>query len=140
MVTKGAPESVLARCTAVSPLAEATLDGLFTEGARVVAVATRPASANAKLQAGDERDLTLVGFLMFVDGPRPDAGEAISRLRGLGIEVKIITGDNGTVAATVCRQIGVDPGTVLSGPEIEAMDDDALMRAITVTRVFRIVW
>ncbi len=136
LVTKGAPESVLARCTSVSPIAEATLDGLFAEGARVVAVATRAASATAKLTAGDERDLTLVGFLTFVDRPKADAGEAISRLHGLGIEVKILTGDNGTVAATVCRQIGVDPGTVVTGAEIDAMDDETLMRAIMGTRVF----
>ena len=88
----------------------------------------RATSATAKLTAGDERDLTLVGFLTFVDRPKADAGEAISRLHGLGIEVKIITGDNGTVAATVCRQIGVDPGTVVTGAEIDAMDDESLMR------------
>jgi Mg2+-importing ATPase len=136
IVTKGAPESVLARCTSLPSTAAATLEGLFAEGARVVAVATRTGSTTAKLTMGDERDLTLVGFLTFVDRPKVDAGEAISRLHALGIEVKIITGDNGTVAATVCRQIGVDPGTVLTGSEIDALDDQALTQAITTTRVF----
>ena len=88
-----------------------TLDELFAEGARVVAVATRTGTDAQDPTTDDERDLTLVGFLTFVDRPKMDAGDAISRLHGLGIEVKIITGDNGTVAATVCRQIGIDPGT-----------------------------
>ena len=135
MVTKGAPEVVLARCTAPPPDATATLDNLFHEGARVVAVATRAASID-QITRDDERDLTLEGFLTFVDRPKADAGAAIARLHGLGIEVKLITGDNGTVAATVCTQIGVDPGTVLTGPALEAMDDTQLADAIAVTRVF----
>ena len=65
-----------------------------------------------------------------------DAGAAIARLHGLGIEVKIITGDNGIVAATVCRQVGVDAGTVLTGAEIDAMDDAGLgARIATDARV-----
>ena len=58
--------------------------------------------------ADDERDLHLVGFLTFVDRPKADAGESIAKLDRLGIAVKIITGDNGTVAAKVCRDIGLD--------------------------------
>jgi Mg2+-importing ATPase len=135
LVTKGAPESVLARCVALPETAGPTLDRLFAEGARVVAVATRTGTTTKPCR-DDERDLTLIGFLTFVDRPKVDAGDAISRLHGLGIEVKIITGDNGTVAATVCRQIGVDPGTVMTGSEIDALDDEALALVITRTRVF----
>ena len=50
----------------------------------------------------------LVGFLTFVDRPKADAGASIAKLNALGIAVKIITGDNGIVAAKVCRDIGVD--------------------------------
>ncbi len=135
LVTKGAPEAVLAQCTSPAPAAASTLDGLFHEGARVVAVATRPATMD-HLTRADECNLNLVGFLTFVDRPKAGAGVAIARLRGLGIDVKIITGDNGTVAATVCTQIGVDPGSVLNGAALEAMDDTQLAAAITTTMVF----
>ena len=135
IVTKGAPEAVFARCAAVPPGANATLERLFTAGARVVAVGTRAVSG-ATLTGADERDLIFNGFLTFVDRPKASAGQAIARLNALGIEVKIITGDNGTVAATVCREIGVEPGTVITGPEIEAMDDAALAAAVTTTKVF----
>ena len=94
------------------------------------------AVSGATLTGADERDLIFNGFLTFVDRPKASAGQAIARLNALGIEVKIITGDNGTVAATVCREIGVEPGTVITGPEIEAMDDAALAAAVTTTKVF----
>ena len=136
MVTKGAPEAVLARCARTPAGAEATLSALFDSGARVVAVATRTHPGDAALTAADEHDLDLAGFLTFRDPPKPDAAESIDRLHRLGIEVKIITGDNGTVAATVCRAIGVDPGHVLNGSDLEAMSDDALAEAIGSTMVF----
>ncbi len=91
------------------------LDGLFREGARVVAVASRPAGDVTALTAADERGLALEGFLAFADRPKADAGAAVAELARLGVEVKIITGDNGLVAARVCQQIGVDCAGVLTG-------------------------
>ena len=135
LVTKGAPEAVLSRCATPQPIAAATLERLFASGARVLAVATR-AMQGAAVVRSDECELTLVGFLTFSDRPKADAGTAIGRLHDLGIEVKIITGDNGTVASTVCHEIGVAPGTVLTGAEIDAMPDAALAEAIRRTRVF----
>jgi len=107
LITKGAPEAVLARCQALPEGAQATLDKLFADGERVVAVATRdlPAGTSA-ITTQDERQLTLAGFLTFADRPKPDAGAAVAQLSGLGVDVKIITGDNGVVAAKVCREIG----------------------------------
>ena len=136
LITKGAPEAVLSRCVNTPTSAAATLDAIFKAGARVVAVATRSNQPDGDLTTADERDLTLAGFLAFSDPPKPDAGESIAKLRRLDIEVKIITGDNGTVAATVCRQIGMEPGSVLSGTDIDAMDVDALSNAIASTNVF----
>jgi Mg2+-importing ATPase len=136
LITKGAPETVLARCPSVSDSAHATLDRLFRAGARVVAIASRSDHLAVDLSSADERDLTLSGFLTFVDRPKADAGPSIERLRRLGIAVKIITGDNGTVAATVCRAVGLEPGGVISGVDIDAMDDDALAACIMVSTVF----
>jgi Mg2+-importing ATPase len=136
MVTKGAPEAVLERCVNVPARSGAVLERLFANGARVVAVATRIAPDLNHPSPADERGLHLEGFLAFVDKPKPDAGASIIKLQRLGVDVKIITGDNGTVAAKVCRDIGVTIETVLTGAELERLDDDALAAAIPHTTVF----
>jgi len=136
LITKGAPEVVLDRCVNVPVAARPVLEALFSEGARVVAVATRPAEGMAALTAADEHGLTLEGFLMFADRPKADAGSSIAQLEQLGIQVKIITGDNGLVAARVCAQIGVDCTGVLSGADVASLDDDHLEAAIQATTVF----
>ena len=76
------------------------------------------------------------GFLTFADRPKADAGSSIAKLERLGVEVKIITGDNGLVAAKVCSDIGVDCAGVLTGTEVESLDDDHLEAAIVTTTVF----
>ncbi len=139
LVTKGAPESVLARCMAVPAESQGTLDQLFAQGARVVAVATRDGSTIEAIGspcAADEHSLAFVGFLTFVDRPKPDAGKSIQRLHALGVDVKIITGDNGMVAGKVCSDIGLELSGSLNGTDIDALDDDALAAAIPSTTVF----
>ncbi len=136
LITKGAPEVVLNRCLNVPDGAEPTLEKLFSEGARVVAVAIRSAEFAEALTSGDEQELELTGFLTFADRPKPDAGSSIAQLQRLGIEVKIITGDNGLVAAKVCSDIGFACLGVLSGVEVEVLDDDHLEAAIATTTVF----
>jgi Mg2+-importing ATPase len=136
LVTKGAPEAVLARCTGVPPRSAAILEGLFADGDRVVAVATRTSTALKEPIADDEHDLHLEGFLAFVDRPKADAGASIAELHRLGIDVKVITGDNGTVATKVCRDLGVAVEDVLAGEQIEQLDDDALLAAIPQTTIF----
>ncbi len=78
LVTKGAPEAVLARCLEPAVKSAAVLAGLFADGARVVAVATRGGGELTDLTDGDEHDLTLAGFLSFVDRPKADAGASMS--------------------------------------------------------------
>jgi len=136
LITKGAPEVVLDRCANVPDGARPALEALFSEGARVVAVAARSAEGMEAVTAEDEQGLALVGFLTFADRPKADAGSSIAQLERLGIEVKIITGDNGLVAAKVCSDIGVECAGVLSGTEVEALDDDQLEAAIVTTTVF----
>ena len=136
VITKGAPEVVLDRCVDVPDGARPVLEALFSEGARVVAVAARSAEGTEVLTTADEHGLSLVGFLTFADRPKADAGSSIAQLEGLGVEVKIITGDNGLVAAKVCSEIGVHCTGVLSGAEVEALDDDDLEAAIPTTTVF----
>ncbi len=136
LVTKGAPEVILARCTNTPPSAEVTLARLFDDGARVVAVATRDATGITLPGPKDEHDLQFRGFLSFVDRPKSDAGESIAKLNRIGIAVKIITGDNGVVAAKVCRDLGLEVESVLAGVDLERLDDDELAAAIPRTTVF----
>ena len=136
LVVKGAPEAVLARCVDVPADGSNALQRLFADGARVVAVATRDAPGLTTPDPSDEHDLHLVGFLTFVDRPKADAGQSITKLNGLGVAVKIITGDNPIVAGKVCRDLGLDVEQVHTGAELERLDDDALAAAIGDTTVF----
>jgi len=136
LVTKGAPEAVLAHCSDLPASTAGTLDRLFADGARVVAVASRDAPGSGAPTVADERDLRLVGFLTFFDRPKADASASIERLHRLGIEIKVITGDNGVVAGKVCRDIGLDVQEVLTGAELDRLGDDALAEALPRVTVF----
>jgi P-type Mg2+ transporter len=137
LVTKGAPETVLQRCVDVPASARATLDAEFAAGNRVVAVATRPAASDLVTPtAADERDLSLVGLLVFLDPPKTDAAAALQRLAGLGVRVKVVTGDSPAVAIKVCQDLGLTGGGALTGTDIDGLDDDALAAAIGTTTVF----
>ena len=136
IVTKGAPESVLAVCRGVPEAAQRTLDAEFAGGSRIVAVATRPAPGTETAAPADEHDLTLVGFLVFLDQPKLDARASLQRLAGLGITVKVVTGDNAVVAEKVCRDLGLPVGATLTGSEIATLDDDALRARVADVTVF----
>ncbi|NUP54180.1 MAG: magnesium-translocating P-type ATPase [Catenulispora sp.] len=136
LITKGAPETVLTRCADVPASARADLDAEFGAGNRVVAVAVKPAPDLEAVGADDERGLRLAGLLVFLDAPKQDAAAALKRLAGLGIAVKIVTGDNPVVAARVCADLGLPAGGVLTGPDLDALDDTRLAAAIAGTTVF----
>jgi Mg2+-importing ATPase len=136
IVTKGAPESVVAACTTVPEQARATLEDEFAAGSRVVAVATRPMPNAATITRADECGLELEGFLVFLDKPKADAAGSLQRLAALGITVKVVTGDNPTVAEKVCRDLGLDVQGTLTGAEIAALDDEALRARVGETTIF----
>ena len=136
IIVKGAPETVLARCPKAPGQAQAVLDRQFAAGSRVIAVGTRAAHGRTTLNADDERDLDLAGFLTFVDRPKADAGEALEKLRKLDVQVKIITGDNERVAQKVCTDIGLAVGGTLTGAQLDQLDDPKLAAALPKTTIF----
>lgn len=154
IITKGAVEEVMAQCTTelsggeslpLTAARQVELEALVAEqnelGMRVLAVAVRSVApdredALPEFGAEDERNMTLVGFLSFLDPPKATAGAAIKSLRGHGVAVKVITGDNPLVAATVCRQIGVDPGEIVLGSDIEDLSVEQLSVLAERTTVF----
>lgn len=150
MITKGAVEEVLGLCTHmtdrgrkvelteqlrwhVARIAEAN----NRQGLRVLAVATRTIAAPRDTYGvADEEQLTLVGFLAFLDPPKADAARALQGLADKGIAVKVVTGDNELVAARVCADVGLDVGHVVNGAEIDGLDDPALRALAARTTVF----
>ncbi|BDB60710.1 MAG: magnesium-translocating P-type ATPase [Rhodococcus sp. (in: high G+C Gram-positive bacteria)] len=125
LMVKGAPESVLARCRQVDATDHQALDGLFAQGSRVVAVATKTLPPGRdRIERHDESDLHLSGFLAFVDEPKASAGPSLARLAELGITVKVATGDNPKVAEKVCAELGLESGGSVTGAELAALDDE----------------
>jgi len=136
LVTKGAPEAVLARCTDPPAGVHDVLEREFAAGARVVAVATRPATGLVRLTAADERGLRLVGLLAFRDRPKADAAASLARLAALGVTVKVATGDNPLVAQKVVGDLGLPSGGTLTGIDVDGMDDAQLTAAAETATVF----
>ena len=147
MVTKGAAEEMLEICSFVEidgiaqPLTDEKLAqirkqiaGLNAEGLRVIAVAqkTNPRCVG-EFGIADECDMVLMGFLAFLDPPKASAAGAVATLEAKGVAVKVLTGDNDRVAATVCEQIGIDASNVLLGSEI---DDAELAKRAEKTHLF----
>ena len=150
MVTKGALEEVLAVCSSVEvdgqvlPLTDELRtqvvrrgEALADEGMRVLGVARKnePAGA-ATLTVADERNMVLIGYLAFLDPPKESSAAAIRALAAHGVATKVLTGDSPRVAAHVCRAIGIDAEHVLTGVDVEAMNDGELADAVQCTNIF----
>jgi P-type Mg2+ transporter len=136
IISKGAPEAILARCLDVPVSAAPQLDRLFEAGARVVAVASRGAPGATAITPTAETGLSLAGFLVFEDPLKADASESLHRLATLGIAVKIVTGDNPRVAVKVCGELGLPVAGTLTGSQLDQMDDHALAAALPTTTIF----
>jgi Mg2+-importing ATPase len=137
LLCKGAAEEVLARCSpASSGGAQKTLEDLLDKGHRVLAVADRTVDARDAYGEADETDLQLRGFLVFADPPKADAAESVVRLRALGIELKVLTGDNERTAVHVCQEVGLPVAGVVRGEELEGLDDESLAALVAKTTIF----
>ena len=112
---------------------------LNSDGFRVVAVAYRvfPGTDDTPhYTVRDESDLTLLGYLAFLDPPKETARQAISELNQDHVSVKILTGDNDIVTAYICRQVGLSVEKILLGPDIETMDEKQLDETVEAATVF----
>ncbi|MEX2481228.1 MAG: HAD-IC family P-type ATPase, partial [Gammaproteobacteria bacterium] len=147
---KGAPERVLAMCTrehladgSERPLERKTwmaqIDEIAARGERVLALAMRPLPASVvELGFEDvEGDLILLGLVGLLDPPRDDAIRAVTECHAAGIRVKMITGDHAATAAAIAALLGLDnPDRVLTGQDLDALDDTELRRRVIDTSVF----
>ena len=149
LITKGAPEGILALCTtyelegAALPLdgaarerCVATYHHLSGQGLRALAIAYKRIAPQAAYHASDETDLTLAGLLTFLDPPLPDVQATLEALRQNGVEVKILTGDNELVARHICEQVGIKADRIMLGDELAAMSQVTLAHVAEQTQVF----
>ncbi len=146
LVTKGAFQHVVDACTCLAggrPLDAAARDAVFERyrgwserGIRVLAVATRNLAPGEVPGRDEEHDLELAGFLTFLDRPKEGAAEAIADLAGLGVAVKLITGDGKLVAQHVAGLVGLSADRVLTGEDLDHLHDEALWNAAERTDLF----
>ncbi len=112
---------------------------LNSEGFRVIAVAYRifPGDNDEPhYTLADESDLTLLGYLAFLDPPKESASDALGKLNEHAVAVKILTGDNDAVTNYICRQVGLPVEHILLGNEIEDMSEAQLAEAAEAVSVF----
>jgi Mg2+-importing ATPase len=102
----------------------------------VIAVASRTLDEKTSCNRHDERDMSLIGFVTFIDRPKEGISQAIRDLARLGVIVKLITGDNSLVAQHTARLIGMNAERVLTGADLNALHDEALWNAAEKTDLF----
>jgi len=146
LIVKGAGPRVLDVCerlpdgTPIDDERRAALlarhDSWTQQGIRVLAIASRPVGPQATYAREDERNLTLLGWLTFLDQPKAGAREAVDSLTAQGVTVKMLSGDNRLVARHVAGLVGLRADRVLTGPEVETMAGPALRHAVDAVDVF----
>jgi Mg2+-importing ATPase len=139
LVVKGAFHHVLEICTCtadgepLTPEGRGELEHRYDEwtarGIRVLAVAARSMPAQPAYTRDDEREMSFMGFLTFLDRPKEGVTAAISDLAALGVSIKLITGDSRLVAQHVASLVGLRSDRVLTGRQLDELHDEALWSA-----------
>jgi Mg2+-importing ATPase len=149
LVTKGALDNVLAVCSHLRegsdrvPLDEARLARVQEryaewsgQGFRVLGVATKAVPPQPAYTREDEHDLTFMGFLLFFDRPKPGVGKTIADLAALGVDLKIISGDNRLAVLHTAESVELGLRGVVTGSELQDMGDEALWQAVERVNLF----
>ncbi len=149
MVTKGALQNVLDVCSSVE-----TKDGIIVDkvialdriqkhfeefsskGFRTLGIAYKNMGTVSRISKDHESGMIFSGFLMLFDPPKPNILETITRLKNLGVALKIITGDNHLVAANISQQMGLKNTKILTGKDLSHLSDSALLRQVAGVDIF----
>jgi len=149
MLTKGALANILEVCSSAE-----TKEGIIVElssikdtiqkhfeefsnsGFRTLGIAYRNLQTESPINKADEKDMIFLGFLTLFDPPKTNIIDTINKLKNLGVSLKIITGDNHLVAASLSRKMGLSDTKILTGPDISLMSDAALLSQVGSTDVF----
>lgn len=150
LITKGAVEEILNICTTFEYKGQTEkltnekiknmrkiYKNLNEEGFRVVAICKKIITNNKKdFNSTDEKDMTLLGFIGFLDPPKESAKEAIEGLNNAGIRVMVLTGDNVEVTRCVCNKAGINSKEIITGNKIDTLSDVALSRLLKRNNIF----
>lgn len=151
MMTKGAPDVLLQRCSAIrsaeteKPLAEKEkaeikkqIEQFSAMGLRVLAFAEKTVQENRTLRLEDEQNLAFIGLIAMMDPPREETAEAVADCRKAGIRPVMITGDHKITAAAIAGQIGIlqEGDRAVEGVELEYMSDDQLQQEVENISVY----
>ena len=149
MITKGALSNILDVCSSVE-LKEGSIGKISSmqakiqkqfvafsdQGFRTLGIAYKNLTSDSLIKKEDEADMTFLGFLTLFDPPKANIAETIAELKKLGVSLKIITGDNHLVAASISEKMGLSGNKIISGPELHQLSDAALLRRVDKIDVF----
>lgn len=150
MITKGAVEEILELCTMVdykgqvSPITNKIKENikqisknLNKDGLRVVAVCQKNNVRDTNIfDINDEKDMVLLGFIGFLDPPKESAKSAIEKLNKSGVRVIVLTGDNLEVTKCICKKVGINSNEIVTGSQIETLEDRGVVRLLKKTNIF----
>lgn len=150
LITKGAVEEIIAISSFVEmngrvlPMDEEnrrialdTYEKHNADGLRMIAVAQKnEVPGSGAFGVADERDMVLIGFVGFLDPPKESAKAAIATLREHGVRTVVLTGDSEGVALKVCGKVGVNTSRLITGRDVEQMDDAALLDSVNTCDLF----
>lgn len=153
IITKGAFRNVCDVCDTVEarvggeavrtvPMADARaglqsqFEAFSAQGYRVLGVAVRDVTSDPIITKDDEQEMTFIGFLLFEDPPKASALAAIADLRGLGVALKLISGDNRLAAGRMGHLMGIERPSVLTGEELRNLSDTALLQRVNEVDIF----
>ena len=150
MITKGAVEEILSICNTIDynheimPITKEIKDNireianrLNEEGLRVVAVCQKRNVDNIEtFSVEDEKQMSLVGFVGFLDTPKESARLAIEKLNNAGIRVIVLTGDNAAVTKNICKKVNINTSKFVTGSQIDKLADNGVLRLLRKSNVF----
>jgi Mg2+-importing ATPase len=149
MLTKGALTNILEVCSSaetnvgtivdiqsVKDKIQKHFEEFSNNGFRTLGIAYKNLPEDKPINKSDEKDMTFIGFLTLFDPPKANIIDTIGRLKSLGVSLKIITGDNRLVAASISKKMGLSDTRIISGPELRQMSDGALLRSVGSVDVF----
>ncbi len=149
MITKGALSNILAVCSSAEAAGEKPVkisdlkdrikqqfEEFSEKGLRTIGIAYREIGQQTTISKDQEHDMTFLGFLFFFDPPKQGIVETIENMENLGISLKIITGDNRLVAASISREIGIKNRSVITGEELNRVSDEALIMRVNDADIF----
>lgn len=150
MITKGAIEEIMSMSTMIQTNEEHTellndhrndilekINELNLDGFRVIGLAVKKVNEeHNQFNVEDEKEMTFVGYLAFLDPPKDSVKGALKSLKEHGINVKVLTGDNEAITRHVCKEVNLDVGTIISGKDLENISEQEFLNVIEEHQIF----